>query len=69
MARAVVDHPDDVQVSLLEAGPDAAFELRVNQEDLAHVIGRQGRTARSMRLVLSAAAAKVERRATLEIAD
>jgi predicted RNA-binding protein YlqC (UPF0109 family) len=46
LARALVDHPDDVQVD-----------------------GRQGRTARSMRLVLSAAAAKVERRATLEIAD
>jgi predicted RNA-binding protein YlqC (UPF0109 family) len=69
MVRALVDHPDDVRVEILEAGAAPAFELRVHPDDLAHVIGRQGRTARSMRLVLSSAATKLERKATLEIAD
>jgi uncharacterized protein len=69
MARGLVDHPDDVQVEILSAGPDAHFELHVHQDDLGHVIGKQGRTARSLRLALGAAAARAGRRADLEIAD
>ncbi|HET7226952.1 MAG TPA: KH domain-containing protein [Candidatus Eisenbacteria bacterium] len=69
MARGLVDHPDDVHVDILEPGQDAAFELSVHPDDLGHVIGKQGRTARSLRLVLGAAAAKSDRRAELEIAD
>jgi predicted RNA-binding protein YlqC (UPF0109 family) len=69
LARALVDFPEEVQVSILETGETTALELRVHQDDLAHVIGRQGRTARSMRLVLSASAARVGRKASLEIAD
>jgi len=69
MARGLVDHPDDVSVEILAPGPDASFELHVHQDDLGHVIGKQGRTARSLRLALGAAAARVGRRAELEIAD
>lgn len=69
MARGLVDHPDDVAVEVLEAGDDASFELRVNADDIGHVIGRQGRTARAMRLCLTAAATRLGRRAELEIAD
>ena len=69
MARGLVDHPDDVQVEILTPGPDAHFELHVHPDDLGHVIGKQGRTARSLRLALGAAAARVDRRADLEIAD
>ena len=69
MARGLVDHPDDVRVEILTPGPDAHFELHVHQDDLGHVIGKQGRTARSLRLALGAAAARVDRRADLEIAD
>lgn len=69
MARGLVDHPDDVHVQILEGGDDAAFELSVHPDDLGHVIGKQGRTARSLRLALGAAAAKADRRAELEIAD
>lgn len=69
MARGLVDHPDDVSVDILRAGVDASFELHVHPDDIGHVIGKQGRTARSMRLALSAAAAKVDREAALEIAD
>ena len=69
MARGIVDHPDDVRVELLTPGPDASFELHVHPDDLGHVIGKQGRTARSLRLALGAAAARAGRRADLEIAD
>jgi len=69
MARGLVDHPDDVQVEILATGPDAHFELHVHPDDLGHVIGKQGRTARSLRLALGAAAARAGRRADLEIAD
>lgn len=69
MARGLVDHPDEVSVEVLEPGRDACFELRTHPDDLGHVIGKQGRTARSMRLCLGAAAAREGRRAELEIAD
>jgi predicted RNA-binding protein YlqC (UPF0109 family) len=69
MACGLVDRPDDVRVEILEPGEDAAFELHVHPDDLGHVIGKQGRTARSLRLALGAAAAKVGRDAALEIAD
>ena len=69
MARGLVDHPDDVEVDVLAPGDDAAFELRVHPDDLGHVIGKQGRTARSLRLALGAAAGLLGRRASLEIAD
>ncbi len=69
MAKGLVDHPDEVSVEILSAGRDARFELLVHPDDLGHVIGKQGRTARSMRLCLDAAAAKIDRNADLEIAD
>ena len=69
VARGLVDHPDDVDVAILEAGSDASFELRVHPDDLGHVIGKQGRTARSLRLALGAAAEHAGRKANLEIAD
>ena len=69
MARGLVDRPDDVAVEVLEPGEDAVFELHVHPDDLGHVIGKQGRTARSMRLALGAAASRVGRNADLEIAD
>jgi len=69
MARGLVDHPDDVEVDVVAPGEDAAFELRVHPDDLGHVIGKQGRTARSLRLVLGAAAGRIDRRMGLEIAD
>jgi hypothetical protein len=69
MARGIVDHPDDVSVEIVEPGDDAEFELRVHPDDVGHVIGKQGRTARSLRLALGAAAARIGRRAGLEIAD
>ena len=69
MAKGLVDHPDDVEVEILSAGDDGVLELHVNQDDLGHVIGKLGRTARSLRLALGAAAAHAGRKAGLEIAD
>lgn len=69
MAKGLVDHPDDVAVEILAAGEDGVLELHVHPDDLGHVIGKQGRTARSLRLALGAAASRVDRRMTLEIAD
>ena len=69
ISRGLVDHPDDVAVAILPSGADTGLELNVHQDDLGHVIGKQGRTARSLRLVLGAAATLADRRASLEIAD
>jgi uncharacterized protein len=69
MSKGLVDHPDEVAVEILEAGDDASFELQVHPDDVGRVIGKQGRTARSLRLTLSAAAQRAGRRANLEIAD
>ncbi len=69
MARALVDHPDQVQVRAIEGEPTTVLELRVAPGDLGKVIGRQGRTARSMRTILSAAGMKLKKRFTLEILE
>ena len=69
MAKGLVDHPDDVSVEILEAGDGGELELRVHEDDMGHVIGKQGRTARSLRLALGAAAGRVNRQMSLEIAD
>jgi predicted RNA-binding protein YlqC (UPF0109 family) len=69
MARGLVDHPEQIAVEILEAGEDACFELQTHPDDLGHVIGKQGRTARSLRLALGAAAQRAGRHANLEIAD
>jgi predicted RNA-binding protein YlqC (UPF0109 family) len=69
IARGLVDHPDDVDVEILSVGQETSLELAVNDDDLGHVIGKQGRTARSLRLVVGAAASLAGRKASLEIAD
>ncbi len=69
MARALVDHPDEVQVRAVEGEQTTALELRVAPSDLGKVIGRQGRTARSMRAILGAAGMKLKKRFTLEIPE
>jgi len=69
MAKGLVDHPDQVVVEIVSAGDDGVLELHVDPDDVGHVIGKQGRTARSLRLTLGAAASRVDRRMSLEIAD
>lgn len=69
MAKGLVDHPEDVSVEITHAGDGGEFELRVHRDDMGHVIGKQGRTARSLRLALGAAAGRIDRRMGLEIED
>jgi len=69
IAKSLVDSPDEVKVTEIEGEQTAVLELKVAKEDLGKVIGKQGRTARAMRTLLGAAAAKVKRRAVLEIIE
>jgi hypothetical protein len=69
LARALVEHPDEVAVEEIEEQDGTVFELKVAVSDLGRVIGRQGRTAKAIRTVLSAASAKMKRRAILEIIE
>lgn len=68
-ARQLVDHPEGVHVDEHDTGETTVLTLRVSPGDLGKVIGREGRTAQAMRLLLSAVASSQGRRATLEIAD
>ncbi len=69
IARALVDNPDQVSVAEVEGNQTSVLELKVAKEDLGKVIGKQGRTARAMRTILSAASAKVRKRTVLEIIE
>jgi len=69
IAKALVDNPDDVTVSEVEGNQPSVLELKVAKEDLGKVIGKQGRTARAMRTILSAASAKIKKRTVLEIIE
>ena len=69
MAQALVDKPDEVEVKLIEGERTTVIELRVAETDLGKVIGRQGRTARAMRIIVNAAAAKLKKRVVLEILE
>lgn len=69
IARSLVDHPDQVVVEELVGERGATLELCVAPEDLGKVIGKQGRTARAIRTILSAAALKSSQRVVLEILE
>jgi len=69
IAKALVDNPDKVHVSQLEGEQTTILELKVDPEDLGKVIGKQGRTARAIRVILGAAGMKVKRRFDLEIIE
>jgi hypothetical protein len=69
MAQALVDHPDEVDVNEVIGEQTSVIELRVLKEDLGKVIGKQGKTAKAMRTILSAASSKLRKRAVLEIIE
>ena len=69
IAQALVDNPEQVIVSEVEGNQTSVLELKVAKEDLGKVIGKQGRTARAMRTILSAASAKIKKRTVLEIIE
>ncbi len=69
IAKALVDNPDEVHVSEVTGTQTSVLELKVAKEDLGKVIGKQGRSARAMRTILSAASAKLKKRTVLEIVE
>ncbi|MBW2559713.1 MAG: KH domain-containing protein [Deltaproteobacteria bacterium] len=69
MAQALVDYPDDVDCSEIVGEQTSVIELRVAKDDLGKVIGKQGKTAKAMRTILSAASSKIHKRAVLEIIE
>ena len=69
IAKSLVDHPADVLVNVIEGEKSTILELKVAQDDIGKVIGKSGRIARAIRTILSAAAAKTQKRVVLEILD
>jgi predicted RNA-binding protein YlqC (UPF0109 family) len=69
IAKALVDKPEEVFVTEIDGEQTSVIELKVAKEDLGKVIGKQGRTARSIRTILGAASTKLRKRAVLEIIE
>ena len=69
MAKALVDKPEDVTVNEIDGEKTTVYELRVASSDLGKVIGKQGKTARAMRTILSASGTKIGKRCVLEILE
>jgi predicted RNA-binding protein YlqC (UPF0109 family) len=69
IAKALVDNPDQVEVLEVKGEQTSVLELKVAKEDLGKVIGKQGRSARAMRTILSAASTKIKKRTVLEIVE
>ena len=69
LAKQLVNHPDDVEVKETQGDTASVLELKVAKEDLGRVIGKQGRTAKSIRTILNAAASRTNRKVVLEIVE
>ena len=69
IAKSLVDSPEKVEVREVAGEQTSVLELKVAQEDLGKIIGKQGKTAKAIRIILSAAAAKIRKRAVLEILE
>jgi predicted RNA-binding protein YlqC (UPF0109 family) len=69
IAQALVDYPEDVECTEVVGEQTSVIELRVAKDDLGKVIGKQGKTAKAMRTILSAASSKLHKRAVLEIIE
>jgi predicted RNA-binding protein YlqC (UPF0109 family) len=69
IAKALVDEPDQVKVSEVDGERTVVYELRVAQSDLGKIIGKEGRTAKAVRTIVTAASMKAGKRAVLEILE
>ena len=69
IAKALVDNPDQVQVSVLDGEQSSIIELKVAPDDVGKVIGKQGRNAQAIRTILGAAGMKMKKRLTMEIIE
>lgn len=69
LAKSLVNHPDAVEVKEIQGETAAILELRVAKDDLGRIIGKQGRTAKSIRTLLNAAASRTNKKVVLEIVE
>ncbi len=69
MAKSLVDKPEEVVVNEIDGEKTTVYELKVASTDLGKVIGKQGKTARAMRTILSASGTKIGKRCVLEILE
>lgn len=69
IVKSLVDHPEQVKVTVIEGEKISVIELSVAKEDLGKVIGKEGRTARALRTILTAASTRLKKRAVLEIIE
>ncbi len=69
LAKSLVNNPDAVEVKETESDTASVLELKVAKEDLGRIIGKQGRTAKSIRTILNAAASRTNRKVVLEIVE
>ena len=69
IAKSLVDKPDEVELNEIRGDKTTVFELHVAKDDLGKVIGKQGKTARAIRVILNATATKLKKRAVLEIIE
>ena len=69
LAKSLVNHPDDVEVKEIQGETATILELRVAKDDLGRIIGKQGRTAKSIRTILNAVASRTNRKVVLEIVE
>jgi predicted RNA-binding protein YlqC (UPF0109 family) len=69
IAKSLVDQPDQVELNEIVGDKTTVFELHVAKDDLGKVIGKQGKTARAIRVILNATATKLKKRAVLEIIE
>ncbi|MFB5673555.1 KH domain-containing protein [Paenibacillus terreus] len=67
IAKALVDHPEDVTVKTVEKDRLVVYELSVHPDDVGKVIGKQGRIAKALRIVVTSAAVKMDKRVTVDI--
>lgn len=69
MAKALVDKPEEVEVTEIEGEQTTVIELKVAKEDLGKIIGKQGRMARAIRTIVGAASTKIRKRSVVEIIE
>ena len=69
IVQSLVDNPEQVQITEIEGSQTVVLELRVAKEDMGKIIGKQGRTANAIRIVLNAASGKTQKRYVLEIVE
>jgi len=69
IVQAVVDNPEEVQVNAIEGSQTTVLELRVAKEDMGRIIGKQGKTANAIRVLLNGASGKAGKRHVLEIVE